>query len=38
LGSISVGSFAAAAVVGVALGCIAWMVWGMLDADEDKRP
>lgn len=34
LGSISVGSFTAAAVVGIVLAMIAWLVWGMLDADD----
>ncbi len=34
LGSIKVGSFVAAAVVGVVLAVIAWIVWGMLDAND----
>lgn len=37
LGSIRVGSFPAAAVVGLVLAIIAWMVWGMLDSAEDER-
>ena len=37
LGSISVGSFAAAAVVGLVLAVIAWIVWGILDSAEDER-
>lgn len=38
LGSISVGSFAAAALVGLVLAIIAWIVWGMLDSADDERP
>ena len=34
LGSIRVGSFGAAAVVGLTCAIIAWIVWGMLDSDE----
>lgn len=34
LGSIRVGSFTAAAVVGGVLAMIAWIVWGMLDAND----
>lgn len=36
LGSISVGTFTAAVVVGLVLAIIAWIVWGMLDAAEDN--
>lgn len=35
LGSINVGSPAAAVVVGLVLASIAWVVWGMLDAGEE---
>ncbi len=38
LGSISVGSFTAAVVVGLVLAIIAWIVWGMLDSADDERP
>ncbi len=38
LGSINVGSFAAAAVVGVVLAIIAWIVWGMLDESDRDEP
>jgi hypothetical protein len=37
LGSIKVGSFAAATVVGVVLAVIAWIVWGMLDANDQDE-
>ena len=37
LGSISVGSFPAAVVVGLVLAVIAWIVWGMLDSADDER-
>jgi hypothetical protein len=36
VGSINVGSFPAAAVVGLVLAVIAWIVWGTLDAGEDE--
>ena len=37
LGSINVGSFTAAAVTGVVLAVIAWIIWGMLDANNDDE-
>ncbi len=36
LGTVSTGSLAGAAVVGVVLAAVCWMVWGMLDADEHQ--
>ncbi len=36
LGTVSTGSLAGAAIVGVVLAAVCWMVWGMLDADEHR--